>query len=82
VYLNSAPGLINPVSMVMGFPAHATDRSNVQVSLTDDLSKFLKVQTVGLLQQRPAEKPCAEAPNNIQHRLKRRMTGIVMIPKP
>ena len=82
VYLNDAPGLIVSVSMEIGFPAHATDRSSVQVSFIEDLSKFLKVQTVGLLQQRPPAKAGKGIEHKITTRLKCAIIVIIMLPKP
>lgn len=46
------------VSIVIGLPAQATDLSRTQESFTADLSRFLNVQTVGLLQQRSANTDC------------------------
>ena len=82
VYLNEAPGLIISVSMVMGLPAQATDRSSAQLSLMGDLSEFLKVQTVGLLQQRPAANTCQDRADKVAPQMNLVIILIVRIPKP
>ena len=54
VCLKVAPAEILPVDMEIGLPDHAADFSREQVRVTGDLSRFLMVQTVGVLQQVPA----------------------------
>lgn len=82
VYLNCPPGLMISVSMEIGLPAQATDRSSVQLSLMGDLSKFLNVQTVGLLQQRPAANTCHDKADNATQKAGRRSFAMIKIPKP
>jgi hypothetical protein len=68
--------------MEIGFPAHATDRSSVQLSFMGDLSKFLKVQTVGLLQQRPAANTCQDKADKLAPKMNLISVLIIKIPKP